>query len=505
MIRAAALLALAAAAAATAAAPTYLSPDSQHYLDVARSLEAGLGPVSFHLHLASPGVPAATGLWPSGYPAALALLGRAGLDGAHAPAALNGAALFALALALYALGRLAGLPDWLAVLAAAAASAHPALRHALGHTWSEPAFLALTFAALALLAAALLRERPGLALAAGGCAGLAFAVRYTGLFLVGFLLAAAAAHGLARRWPPRRHLLHAALLLAGPALAAPLAVAANLQAYGRPFGLPRIPVPGLGPALASRAQELLTSIEGLLQGWGALALLAGLLLAWRGPPAGEPGAAPPPTPAGGRLVGALLGGWSAWYVAALFASVAGIVTDPLDLRLLAPVLPALALAGFLLAGRPLATLRAGPTLAAAGLALALAGHAGAAWQRHLDPPVPETSPELAALAQRRAGPTTLFVASRGWGLRHATGAIVLEDGYPDMAPLEPVPVFRFLDGPGRGFERAVLVFRPDGDLPPERLPSFLREAGRAGWRGEPPEQAGDATVVGLTRAAGPRS
>jgi hypothetical protein len=502
-LRVEALLALTAAALATALAPTYLSPDSVHYLDVARSLVDGLGPVSRHLHLGSPTVPAATGLWPSGYPAALALLSLLGLDGVHAPSVLNAGALVLLGLSLWWLARLAELPAWLATAAAAAALAHPALRHVLSHTWSDPLFVALTAAALALLAHALVRRRPALALAAGLAAGLAFTVRYTGLFLVGYVLAATVACGLARRWSARRHLIHVALLLVGPLLTAPLAVWANLTAYGRPFGLPRVPVPDLSAALLVRLRELLAGLEALPAGAGVLLLVAALLLSRLedGGAAASPEAGAPSAPR--QLVTLLLAGWIPWYATALFASVAGIITDPTDQRLLSPIAPVLLLLAFLLAAASVSRLRLGPALASGSLVLALQVHVDAAWQRHLDPPVLETAPALVALARLEASRDTLFVASRGWELRLAADVTVLEDGYPDMAPLEELGVFRFLSGPGRDFRRAELVFQPEGTMPADRIPTFLAEAERAGWTRRATTDLGSATVVGLIRAEPP--
>jgi hypothetical protein len=502
-LRVGAMLALSAAALATALAPTYLSPDSVHYLDVARSLADGLGPVSRHLHLGSPTVPAATGLWPSGYPAALALLSLLGLDAAHAPSVLNAGALVLLGLSLWWLARLGDLPAWLATAAAAAALAHPALRHVLSHTWSDPLFVALTAATLALLAHALVHRRPALALAAGLAAGLAFTVRYTGLFLVGYVLTATVACGLAQRWSARRHLSHAGLLLVGPLLTAPLAVWANLTAYGRPFGLPRVPVPDLSAALLVRLRELLAGLEALPAGGGVLLLVAALLLSRLedGGAVASPKAGAPSAPR--QLVTLLLAGWIPWYATALFASVAAIITDPTDQRLLSPIAPVLLLLAFLLAAPAVARLRLGPALATAGLLLALQGHVDAAWQRHLDPPMLETAPGLVALARREASPDTLFVASRGWELRLAAGVTVLEDGYPDMAPLEAGAVFRFLSGPGRDFRRVELVFQPEGTVPTERIPAFLAAAAHTGWIRQAITDLGSATVVGLIRAGPP--
>jgi hypothetical protein len=493
--------ALAAAALATALAPSYLSPDSVHYLDVAESLRRGLGPVSFLLHLASPGVPSATGLWPDGYPAALSILERLGLDAARAPAVLNAAALVVLALSLRALARLAALPGWLTITAVAAAVAHPALRHVLAHAWSEPLFVALTTATLALLAHGLARGRPAALLAAGAAAGLAFTVRYAGLFLVGYALAAALGWGLWAGWPVRRHLGAAARLLVGPLLAAPLALGANLRGYGHAFGLPRLPAPDLGLALLDRGRELLAALDVLPACWGTALLLVALLLAGR--TAGPREVPPRPEPAPRLAVAALLVGWLPWYVGALLLSVARLVTDPIDQRLLSPAIPALVLAAFLLAAPRLRRLagRPGWLLAGAALGLALVGHVDAAVQRRRDPPVLQASPELLAWARARAAPTTLVVASRGWELRSGAGAVVLEDGYPDMAPLEPGAVLAFLEGPGRAFERAALVFDPAGSLPPSRLPSLLAEAARRGWRLETREELPGAT--GVTLARGP--
>ena len=506
-------LALAAAVAATGAAPTYRSPDSLHYLDVARSLRAGLGPASFHLHLDAPAVPAATGLWPGGYPAALAALEALGAGEAGAPALLNALALALTALAAWWLARLAALPPWLGALATAAALAHPALLHVLSHAWSEPLFVALTCAALALLAQALLRGQPPAALAAGLAAGLASGVRYAGLFLVGHALAASVAWGLAHRWRARRLLAHLALLLVGPLLLAPLAVGANLATYGRPFGLPRLPLADLPGALLDRAHELAAGAAALAGGLGTVLLLLAVLWPAEAPARdggaprdGEPGhGAGAVGDAARRAVAWLAGSWCLWYPAALLASVATILTDPLDLRLLSPVAPALVLTAFAAAAPLAARHRAGRALAAAGVAAALLLHLDASLQRRRDPPRPELAPALAAAARRLDGPATLFVASRGWALRQEAGVAVLEDGYPDMRALEAPAVFAFLAGPGRGMARAVLVFDPGGTMPAARIAAFLEAAARAGWRREASAEVGEVRLLALRRgaAAGP--
>ncbi len=490
-----AAVALAVVAAAILVAPPYLSPDSQHYCDIAHQIAKGLGPVSFDLHLASPAVPSANGLWPPGYPYALAGLLRVGLTETRAASAINALSFVVLGLAAYALGRSAALPRALAIPAAALAMAHPFVRAVHAHALSEPPYLALTYLTLALLAYGLPRRSLAALFAAGAAAGLAVTIRHAGLFVVAYGLIASVVFLLAARETLRRAALQLAVFFIGPLVVTPLALWTNLAVYGRPFGLARVSVVGPARGLVSRGSQLFSLLEPAESGLWVFALVAVVLWRFwrRGPEATEPGAAREPE---SRTALALVAGWIPFYCAALVASTYRVDTDAYDARLLSPVAPALVLlvAGLIALG-PARRVRSA-SLVIVTVLIAAGAHVDAARRRILAPRQPEVAADLAAWARGRVADDALFVSSHGWTLRHETGAIVLEDGYPDMPRLSPDAVRDFVARTGGRFHQVFVMFQMDGTLRPESEDAYVHSFDRAGWTRTEARSFGAARIVG---------
>jgi len=158
-----------------------VSPDSATYIGAARSLLAGAG-------LSEPfGESAGTPLtrFPPAYPSVLAGLGLLTGDPASA-ARWAGAALFGLTAILLAwiLAQSTGKAALASALAALLYLSAPAMLRLHLMAWSEPLFLALCAAWLALLLFALRSGKMWIVVAAGAVAALASLTRYVGIALV---------------------------------------------------------------------------------------------------------------------------------------------------------------------------------------------------------------------------------------------------------------------------------------------------------------------------------
>jgi len=155
-----------------------ISPDSATYVAGARNLVAGNGYSDFAL------VPITD--WPPGLSVTLAALHVAGVGALTAARWLNAAALAAVVLLTFALGRRYLTRGWLALAAALIAGFAPAMLGVFSFIWSEPVFCALCLGVLLVLEPVARSPRASwwLISAAGVLAGAGFAYRYAGVTLV---------------------------------------------------------------------------------------------------------------------------------------------------------------------------------------------------------------------------------------------------------------------------------------------------------------------------------
>ena len=166
-----------------------LPNDSYQYLSVAESFLRGDGNRTPIVHYDSDyrqrRIPAALTAFPPGYPLAMLPMRALGLASETAALWVSALSFVGLVPLLWHAAALLGLPlaATRVMLVLLIANGHAGVYS--GMVVSEPFFTVLTTAALV----AVLRSTPASAAAAGACAGLAFLVRYAGLFLVLALLA----------------------------------------------------------------------------------------------------------------------------------------------------------------------------------------------------------------------------------------------------------------------------------------------------------------------------
>ncbi len=465
-----------------------LSPDSFFYTDTARQLGEGRGPVTWALHLGMPAVPSPSGFWPVLYPNALRLAEAAAVPAERAPAAVNAVALVALCLALVRIGRRC-LPRAWAWPVALLAVAHPFYADVLAFAWSEALFMAFAYAALAVVVGRAGDERDGegslrpwRCAVAGALAGAAFATRYAGIFLLGYLLAACAIAALRRTWRPARAAAAAASVLCAFAVVALPAVVPNLRTYGSVFGMPRLAQPSVARGALERGRELVTT-GAVLWLWAA-----GLVAAVAVTLAARPADAPPErrSPAATWL----LAGWIAFYGCALFVSLAPYArSDPLDGRFLAPIAPAavVLLASWLTRGR----VASRAAVAAASL-LAVGAFVRVGWVHRSD--LPAADP-VATWSMSHARDDSLFVGRELWELPHWAGAAVLTDGYPEMPALAPDRVRDFLRAQGARFRTVHLVYGGTAGLKAAVAPAYERAMRAIGFRARGADRLADGSII----------
>jgi hypothetical protein len=315
---------LAAVGVALAASPLpRLTPDSASYLTGAERLasdgrfESCTGPIT---------------LFAPGYSAALAPLVSLGLDAPDAARVVNALATLALVLGAAFLARAARLPGAVALLVAVGVALSYATLRNGALVWSEPLFCAF----LAWLLALALDRGRGLEVRLSsrlvGVVVLAWALlltRHSGVFLVPAVVLAA---WLGSERAPARLARVGAFALA--LVAVPAAWwARNIEIDGDPFGrrsesryslldvLEQVP-----DGLASLA--LPTALPLALRLAVTVPLLVAAGLAWRRSPVS----------AGSRMAVAVLTTALAVYVVAVAVAAARTVVDPIDTRLLSPVL-----------------------------------------------------------------------------------------------------------------------------------------------------------------------
>ncbi len=427
-----------------------VSPDSTYYLDTARQLAEGRGAVTYALHLGMPAVPSPVGFWPILYPSVLGGVMGLGVPVDRAPAVVNVVSAIALCLVLVRIGRRCLPPGW-AWPAALLGLAHPFYASTLVSAWTEALFAVFVYGGLAV--ALDLKGSTTVPLkrcaAAGVLAGAAFATRYAGVYLLGYLIAVLGVLALRNRWRPAEAGRGLAVMVGGFALLAVPATYPNLRTYGSVFGMPRLPHPSLARAALDRGREV-AAAGGYLWLYAAalvaLVMTAAIVTRTTSPSDEER------TRGGGDTW--LLGGWVVFYVCALFGSLLPYVrSDQLSARFLAPVAPAAVLCVMIWLSR--ARTPAGATVTAMSSMLALGSFLYAA--RGYRPAVGAVDP-LSSWARGHASEDSLFVGTGLWDLRYRTGAIVLTDGYPEMPPLEPGAVRDFLRRQGARFRTVHLVF-----------------------------------------------
>lgn len=466
-----------------------LSPDSFFYTDTALHLAEGRGPVTWALHLGMPAVPSPAGFWPILYPNALRLAEVAGIPAERAPAAVNAVALVALCLALVRIGRRC-LPRAWAWPVALLAVAHPFYAEVLAFAWSEALFMAFAYAALAVVVGRAGDERDGEACLqpwrcaiAGALAGAAFATRYAGIFLLGYLLTACAIAALRRTWRPARAAAAAAIVLGAFAVVALPAVVPNLRTYGSVFGMPRASQASMAQGALDRGREIVATGAHLLL-WAAGLVAAAVAMTLLARPADAPAERRSPATTW------LLGGWIAFYGCALFASLAPYArSDPLDGRFLAPIAPAavVLLASWLTRGR----VASRAAVAAASL-LALGAFARVGWIHRADHPAADP---VATWSMSHARDDSLFVGGELWELPHWAGAVVLTDGYPEMPALAPEGVRDFLRAQGARFRTVHLVYGGTTGLKAALAPAYERAMRAIGFRARGADRLADGSVV----------
>ena len=481
LLPAAVLIAL---AVLVAASVPLLSPDSFFYTDTARHLSEGRGPVTYALHLGMPAVPSPSGFWPTLYPNALRLASALGVPAERAPAAVNAAALLALCLLLVHVARRCVPAGW-AWPAALLAVAHPFFVDVLAFAWSEALFTAFVYAALAVVLEP--EDDEGFPLwrcgAAGVLAGAAFATRYAGIFLLGYLVVAGAVTALRRRWRPARAAAGAAVLLGAFAAVALPAVLPNLRTYGSIFGMPRLAQASLTHGALDRGREIVTTgVHLWLWAAGLVAAAVAVTLLARPAEALEERRSSP--------AAWLLGGWIAFYGCALFVSLAPYArSDRLDGRFLAPIAPAavLLLACWLTRGR----VASRAAVAAASL-LALGTFIRVGYVHRADQPAADP---IATWSIAHAHEDSLVVGRELWELPHWAGATVLTDGYPEMPALAPDRVRDFLRAQGAGFRTVHLVYGGATGLKAVSVPAYERAMRAIGFRERSADRLADGSVV----------
>jgi hypothetical protein len=465
------------------------SPDSTYYIDTARQLAEGHGPVTYALHLGMPAVPSPAGFWPTLYPSFLGLVMAVGVEADRAPAVINAASLVALCLVLVRIGRRCVPAGW-AWPVALLSIAHPFYADVLVSAWSEALFMVFVYAGLAVV---LDIERESAAplkkcAVAGVLAGAAFATRYAGIFLLGYLVAVVCVIAYRNRWKPAGAAGAVAVLVVAFALLALPAVYPNLRAYGSAFGMPRSPESSMARAAIDRGREIALAGGKLWLHAVVLVMVAAAvqLVTRTVDPADDDERATH------GASGWLFGGWIAFYVCALFVSLVPYVRgDPLNGRFLAPIVPATVSWVTLWLARGRMPVRTMTTAVASLLALGMFVYARYPYRSH---GVAARDP-LATWAREHANESSVFVGTLLWDLRHQTGAIVLTDGYPEMPRLQPARVGAFLGRQGARFRTAHLVFSGAGEMKSVSAPAYERALAAVGFLFRRSDQLEDGSVV----------
>ena len=488
----------------------WFSADSMNYVDIARRVAAGDGLVQstggfnqpFYLS-SDLDLPAAFTAQPPGYPLAIALLSRLGMDGADAALVVSALAYAAILLLVYLLGKRMGGSAAGAVALGAALLFVP-LTHLGRAALSECLAVAVVLLFFLLLDRRLERppavvsdeadrgDRPawrGLLppFALGLLAGVAFGVRYAlwPLPLIG-LGALWVSRLAARRWG-------SATFAVGALLPMAWILGRNLAAEGRLL-------PAAMPAVTSLPESLERAITALLGGWRStalgnwpdavlLAVVLGLLGASAFRTATDSGR--PWTPASSRLP-LLAGLWAVLYLAAVVWRSTQSNFDPIGARLAlpatVPLIPLLAalVAAVLPSARRLAWLP--PAILVVCLGAAFVREA-ALWSSGRDTRAEEFTTTRQQWLRDHTGPGDLVVGGGTMDVPFLfPGRLAISyAGLPYTEVLTYPDLERIADRHCRDFDRILLVVRPTVQLgggrsdedPSDWLGPFIADA-RAG-------------------------
>jgi hypothetical protein len=472
------------------------SPDSMHYVDIAKNLASGQGLTTFHLHVYSESVPDSALFWPPAYPAVLAAFIRIGLGPLAAVRAAFVLAFVATAVFIYLIGKALStrtvgiicLMIWLAVA--------PHL-NIWSYAWSEPLFIALSAAFVLTLARAVRDSfHPGGLVLAGVLAGLATMCRYTGITsLIAALLTLAC---LTYAMRPRRsgfQLVRAVVfvllgfgIVASPWFLRNLSVTGSIMGIARPHSITSLP-----ESIARMARSLGSDLMLPLG-------VTGILIALGGPrrtswwvdlkslivPAGSPIA----------LVSAI---WTVTYLGTLLVVASTYEFDPIDTRLTSPVyivlIPLLIQAGYgIYAARTSVPDRlSGLALRLVLLLLAASVVINCGARLELLKRDRDEVPAVEQCIKEATQERSLCVGLEAWWIRFRTGRPVLESA--DMEDLTPEKVSRFLERFGHDFPAVYLLSSQPGTDESE----LIREYAGSGYSLKERHAEGQHTVYEIVK------
>ncbi len=444
------------------------TPDSLHYLSVARGLLSGSG-LSGTLLAVDTAVPRPLDLWPPLFPMAWAALLWLGPDAAVITLHLLSFAV--LAAALFSMAPMGQGARYVWTCAALIVLYRP-FGHVAGAAWSEPLCIAL----LSLAVAREVRgaEGVGRSFAVGGLLGLAVLTRYAALFFLPGLLVWRFVRARESGGPWRRHVVEALALVAGLGGVVAPWLLRNVELFGRAMGPPRAPRQG------GLVSTLLSGVDALLgeASFGAFGVLCLVATLWLLTPLLRGERAPDASLA--RLRPAALMAVS--YVLGLFWTATRTQMDALDARLLAPLgvglLPVMAAVLVLLAER--SQVLTPPVLAVTGAVVA-AGYLwaplhervkhprqGMAHLRKRIAPVPEWVEAHVTERDLLLGPQLYWVYP-------FSPAPLVADGYPERGFLTEQTLGPYLQRYAGEYERFFWL----GTRPPPVAPESFEVVERA--------------------------
>ncbi|HEX8824932.1 MAG TPA: hypothetical protein VF794_33760 [Archangium sp.] len=421
------------------------TPDSLHYLAVARGLLSGAGLSGTLLAVDLP-IPRPLDLWPPLYPLALAAGLGAGLGPDATAMLVNVLSMALLSGALFSLAP-AGQGARYTWSCAALIILYRPFGHVVTYAWSEPLCIALLALALALeVRSGTARSGKWLSFWTGVALGAAVLTRYAAAFA---LPALGVERLLRMREDPgarRHHLMELLALGAGWLLLVAPWLARNLSLFGGLLGTPHAPrSEGFIDSLLSGVSTLLGDAS-----FGAFGLLCVTSVPWLS------GRAPPKSLQGLRPAALL----SVSYFLCLFWTATRTHMDALDNRLLAPMGVGLIplIAAVLVEILQRTEIWRAPSLAVTGLIL-IAGHLwspvrerlnhprrGLASLRKMITPVPDW-------VETHVTERDLLLGPQLWFVHPFSPAPVVAHGYPERGLMTLASLGPFLKQHRHAYER----------------------------------------------------